>query len=378
MAGGGGETVCKPLKVGLVGTGSISNRHLAAYLEHPDRLELTAVCDVVEGAAREYAKRAGVDNVYVRFDDMLHNADIDAVDICTSHDQHAPQTIAAAGAGKHVLVEKSMANTLQSCRDMIEAADNARVTLMVGQQLRYSPEARVVKRFIDEGNLGHIQAVRTHVMTMATRKPWMNDAKYGGGILMLNSVHHIDLLRYYVGNVTRVMGMRRSLYPKMRNGAEDLVAATIEFENGAIGNIFGNWTTHLSPEPQSYIVFGSDGTLHSTIPETMERIERGAGSIMTSLKPTERNHQGSEIGTSIFRKTNNKTSRTPTFEPLLPIDIDLPTTNPIVNEILHFEECCRNGKEPLSSGRDNIETMKMIFGIFESSRTGRAISLQDI
>lgn len=350
----------KRLKIGLVGTGSISNRHLAAYLEHPDRLELTAVCDIVQDAADEYAKRAGVSNVYTRFDDMIRNADIDAVDICTSHDQHAPQAIAAAAAGKHVLVEKSMADSLQNCRTMIEAAEMAAVTLMVGQQLRYSPEARMVKQFIDEGNVGDIQAVRTHVMTMATRKPWMNDAKYGGGILMLNSVHHIDLLRYYVGNVNRVMGMRKSLYPKMLNGAEDLVAATLEFENGAIGNIFGNWTTHLSPEPQSYVLFGSDGTLHSTIPETLERADRGAGSIIAASKIT------------------NKTSKTPAFESLLPVDVDLPTTNPIVNEILHFEECCRTAREPLSSGKDNIETMKILFGIFESSRTGRAIALQDL
>ena len=204
------ETVGMPLKIGLVGTGSISNRHLAAYLEHRDRLELVAVCDIVQDAADEYAKRAGVSNVYTRFDDMIRNADIDAVDICTSHDQHAPQTIAAAAAGKHVLVEKSMADNLQNCREMIEAAEMAAVTLMVGQQLRYSPEARMVKQFIDEGNVGDIQAVRTHVMTMATRKPWMNDAKYGGGILMLNSVHHIDLLRYYVGNVHRVKVMRKT------------------------------------------------------------------------------------------------------------------------------------------------------------------------
>ena len=72
---------------------------------------------------------------------MLRNADIDAVDICTGHAQHAPNTIAAAEAGKHVLVEKAMSNTLQGCRDMVEAADKAGTTLMVSQQLRYSADA---------------------------------------------------------------------------------------------------------------------------------------------------------------------------------------------------------------------------------------------
>ena len=109
----------RPLKVGLVGTGRIANRHMAPYLQHPDRVRLTAVCDVVEPAARDYAKRAGVDDVYLDLDDMLRRADIDAVDICTRHDLHAPQAIAAAEAGKHVLVEKAMANSVQECRDMI-------------------------------------------------------------------------------------------------------------------------------------------------------------------------------------------------------------------------------------------------------------------
>ena len=101
----------RPLKVGLVGTGRIANRHMAPYLEYPDRVRLTAACDVVEPAVRDYAKRAGVDDVYLDLEEMLRKADIDAVDICTRHDLHAPQAIAAAQAGKHVLVEKAMANS---------------------------------------------------------------------------------------------------------------------------------------------------------------------------------------------------------------------------------------------------------------------------
>ena len=96
----------KPLKVGLVWTGGISSRHMTSYLEHPDRVQLTAVCDIVEPLAQEFAKNAGVEAVYTDFDEMLREADIDAVDNCTGHAQHAPQTNAAAEAGKHVLVER--------------------------------------------------------------------------------------------------------------------------------------------------------------------------------------------------------------------------------------------------------------------------------
>ena len=261
-----------PLKVGLLGCGGISRVHMTPYLTHPDQVRLTAICDMVEPLARDYARAAGVDAVYTDLDDMLYNADIEAIDICTNHAAHAPITIAAARAGKHVLVEKAMANTLQACRDMIEETDKAGVTLMIAHHLRHSREATAVKRFIDDGNLGEIQAVRTHV-TMGGGgggrpggKTWSSDFNMGGGVLMLNSIHHIDLLRYYIGNVTRVMAVRTTAQPHMLNGAEDLCAATLEFENGAIGGLFASWTTNETPERAAYLIFGSEGTvpLHFT------------------------------------------------------------------------------------------------------------------
>ena len=88
----------KPLKVGLVGTGSISKFHLPAYLDHPDQIQLAAICDIAEPLAREYAAEAGVETVYLSYEDMLNDADIDAVDICTAHSLHARQAVAAAAA----------------------------------------------------------------------------------------------------------------------------------------------------------------------------------------------------------------------------------------------------------------------------------------
>ena len=120
-----------PLKVGLLGAGGITNSHLPAYLEHPDRVQLTAVCDRDESRAQEQARKAGVEAVYTDLDKMLREADIDAVDNCTFHPEHAALSIAVAEAGKHLLVEKPMAISVQECRDMLEKPDtlNLRATL---------------------------------------------------------------------------------------------------------------------------------------------------------------------------------------------------------------------------------------------------------
>ena len=363
-----------PLKVGLVGTGGISNRHLTAYLEHSDRVQLTAVCDIDETRAQEYAKKAGVEAVYTDFDKMLREADIDAVDNCTGHPQHAPLTVAAAEAGKHVIVEKPMAMTVQECRDMIAAADKAGVTLMVAQDLRYSPEAVAVKRFIDEGKLGDILVVRTHQIGRGGSRGGYEryaDAKQGGGNLQVTGVHVIDLLRYYVGNVKRVTGVCKSVQPHMLNGAEDLVVANFEFENGALGDLFAS--PGEFPEGRTYMVFGSNGTIHSTPPPTPAQDDsptRQFGDILLALKE--------ERELDYRNERDLQRMLHPPFEPIDTSGTDLPSVNFFVNEILHFEECVRTGREPISSGRDNIETIKIIHGIFESSRTGKPVNLDDL
>ena len=382
--------MAEPMKVGLVGTGGISNRHMIPYLDHPDRVRLTAVCDIVESLAQEYAKKAGVEAIYLDFEEMLREADIDAVDICTGHSSHAPLAIAAAKAGKHVIVEKAMAHTLQGCRDMIEAADKAGVTLMVAQHLRYAPEARAVKRFIDEGNLGEIRAARTHTLGGGgDRRPddWMKDGKAGGGVMLVQSVHHLDLLRFYVGNVKRVMGISRSIQPNFLNDADDLVAATLEFENGAVGDLLASWSTPVSPEGMSYMIFGSEGTVHSTPPTIEQSLEapvRQFGTIMYGVRDQEREKEQARAMASgplrrpLTRERLETMMRRPTFQPLPTNDTGLPSDDYFTNEILHFEECCRTGEEAISSGRDNLETMKIIFGIFESSRTGKVVDLKDL
>lgn len=333
---------------------------------HPDRVKLSAVCDIRKEAAQSYAEAAKVSAVYTDFNEMLRDSDIDAVDICSSHDQHPGQTIAAAKAGKHVLTEKAMAHNLQGCRDMIAATDKAGVVLMVAQSLRYVPDAVAVKQLLDKGELGQILAVRCHVvMGIARINPkghWMSDGKQsGGGVMMTNTIHHVDLFRYYIGNIKKVTGVCKTISPEMINGAEDLVAATLEFENGVIGDVFGNWTTGRAQENMQYTVFGKYGTLHSTPPKTPEQGLNQFGTIMISTR--NRDKKGGPI---------------PHFEPVETDSTGLPSDNCFANEILHFEECCRTGKEPISSGKDNIESIKTIMGIYESSRTGQAVELASL
>ncbi|MDE0053967.1 MAG: Gfo/Idh/MocA family oxidoreductase [Gammaproteobacteria bacterium] len=379
-----------PLKVGIVGAGGITRAHLPAYLERPDRVQLNAVCDLVEPLAQELAKKAGIDAVYLDINEMLRDADIEAVDICTTHNSHAPLAIAAAEAGKHVIVEKPMAISVQECRDMIAAADKAGTTLMVAQHLRYAPEARAAKRLLDEGKLGTVEAVRTELFGGGMRgrrrrrrqgERWMQDARRsGGGMMMSEQVHHIDLLRYYAGNVKRVNGVCKSLQEHMVHGAEDLVSATLEFESGAVGEIWAKGNA-IVPHGRTYTIFGNQGVFYASTPTKEQReVEisgatpfRHFGHIMVAL-----NEDVPELDPSNPEDRRKMYFAEPPFKVLPTDDIDLPSPNYFINEILHFADCCQTGEEPLSSGRDNIGTMKIIMGIYESSRTGQPVNLDDL
>ena len=343
----------------------------------------------MESRAQEYAEKAGVDTIYLDYDEMLQKADIDAVDICTSHDLHAPQ----AGRGRAGLENmcssrRRWRHTLQGCRDMVEAADMTGATLMVAQHLRYSPEAPAVKRFIDEGHIGDVQAVRTHAIMGGGRRPrksWMSDGearrRHPHGQLR-PPPRPVALLRWQ--RQTCVNGICRTIESQMANGAEDLFFATLEFENGVIGDVYGNWTTRLAPEGMSYMVYGSKGSLHSTppLPENARGVNQ-FGPIMYALKTEEKDRVRSQLPVmqaagEEFSAEKVRELLDPGFEPLPTREGDQPSTDFFINEILHWEECCRTGAEPISSGRDNIGTMKIIFGILESSRTGRTIDLDDL
>ncbi|GAF94653.1 unnamed protein product, partial [marine sediment metagenome] len=199
----------KPLKIGLVGTGAIARAHLEAYLKFQDKVQLTAVCDIHEDAIKKFTKHIRVDNSFTDYDVMLKKGDIDAVDICTINDQHEFQAIEAAEQGKHVFLEKPMSISLDSCKEMVRKIGNTRVTFMVGQDLRYTPHSQGVLCAIKNGDLGAIRTCRCDsIMNQVRGLPaghWMFDGKRtGGGVLINLTIHVIDLLRYFNGDVEKV------------------------------------------------------------------------------------------------------------------------------------------------------------------------------
>lgn len=358
-----------PLRVGLIGAGSIWNAHKVAFQQFPEHVRLVAVTDLNPAAAQKAADEFPDARVYADPAALLRDAAVDAVLILTVHAEHAALALTVIRSGRHVLVEKPMACSLADARTMADAADQAGVRLMVGQCQRYDRSYRGVKRLIASGEIGNIHAVRFDSMQglftngLLPAGHWLSDGrKAGGGIIISVCVHRLDLMRFCLGEVRRVSAVARTQDPGFINGAEDYVAALFEFENGALGEMFGTYSGFRMPYSEGLMIFGADGAIHAT----PNNGEYQAPAVYASKR-----HPG-------VKDENNWLAQFRGFQPV-PADLDgLPSDNSFVNQMLHFAECCRTGAEPLSSGRDNLGTMRLIEGLYQSAKAGTWIDLKNV
>lgn len=349
----------KKLKVGVIGNGSISSLHLDAYEKNED-VELYAVCDLVVSRAEKTAEKYGATRVYADYEEMLKDDELDAVSICTWNDTHARISIDALKAGKHVLVEKPLCRTLEQAYEIERAVKESGKVLQVGFVRRYAMNAAVLKRFIDEGELGDIYyAKATLLRRIGNPGGWFADKnRSGGGPLIDLGVHVIDLCWYMMGK-PKVVSVTGQTYEKLgnrshvknfsfyqaadydasRNDVEDMANAYVRFDNGATLIVDASYSLHALNDELSVKLYGT----------------RGGAEIEPSLS-------------IVTEKHDTIVNVTP--------QIDHPEFDfegAFRNEIDHFVKSCRGEAETLSPVEDGVEMMKILCGIYESSAKGAEI-----
>lgn len=259
----------KILNWAIIGCGIISESHLDAItsLKHT---KLYAVCDVIAERAQEKLEKYHAQKLFTNYKELLSDPAVDVVSICTPSGMHAEMAIAAANAGKHIFCEKPMDVTAEKMTAMVDAVEKSGVKCGCVFQRRTYPEAVAVHKFIEEHDLGPI------IFAEARLKYYRDQAYYdsgdwratweldGGGALMNQGVHGIDLLRWFVGDVKSVYAMCRTLARNI--DVEDAAAAVVEFQNGAIGTIRGTTCVYPAQETQislhfkkGTIIFGDAG-----------------------------------------------------------------------------------------------------------------------
>jgi predicted dehydrogenase len=232
------------INFGIIGCGFISSLHAYA-LNNIEGAKLKGVYDLNMGNGKNFAKK--YDAIYYDdINDLFKN--IDAVSICTPSGFHKEYAVKAAQAGKHIVIEKPLALTLSDCDEIIAACKQNNVKSTVISQLRYSDALKNLKYAVDNGYLGKL--VSGSISMKYYRSPeyyensWHGTIRLdGGGALMNQGIHGIDILQYVMGGIKKVYGISKTLVRNIE--VEDTLCAAVEYHGGAIGVIEA--TTSIYP-----------------------------------------------------------------------------------------------------------------------------------
>ncbi|MEO8428070.1 MAG: Gfo/Idh/MocA family oxidoreductase [Verrucomicrobiota bacterium] len=356
----------RPVRTALIGCGKVGGLHAGALTTLPES-SLVAVCDSSSERAEQFAARYG-GRAFRDVPQMIRESGAEAVFICTPHPLHAEPAVLAAQAGLHVMVEKPMAASLSDCDAMLRAAQKSGVTLSVMSQRRFYEPVKRIKAAIEAGKIG--QPVLGVFLMFSWRDqayyesdPWRGKwATEGGGVLVNQSPHQFDLLRWFMGDLEEISGRWANLnHPCIE--VDDTAVATLKFRNGGLGSI----VTSLSQKPGLFTkvhVHGSNGA--SIGVET----DRGATFIAGVSKIAEPplndlwTIPGEEHLLAEFQTTDRAR-----FQAIDPI------AHYHALQIQDFLQAIRAGRPPLVTGEDGRAVVEIFSAIYESNKNRSSVSL---
>lgn len=342
------------LRFGLIGLGSIG-RVRAAALARTKGCALTAVFDM--DPARRGEAPAGA-HAFETVDAMLAADSCDAVVISTPPDSHAALATKAMQNGKHVIVEKPLAGTLDAAERMLGVASQNRCTMTVGFNHRYFKGVKRVKAAIDRGEIGELRYVKAyagHVGLPELRSPWMYDrAVMGGGTLMDNGIHVIDLVRFLMGDVATVSAILPA--PIWNLGVEENAFMQMFGRNGVIGSMHASWTAWQGYKFRIE-AYGTDGMAmmsYAPMYSAVVRVVRGA----SLAKTTERNFYVRDI----FREKALGWQRT--------------TIDTFIEEFTDFRALLENpsAHARIATAYDGVNAIAIAHAAYASAATGQPVA----
>lgn len=254
----------KKNKFAIIGCGRIAYRHIEA-IQKNSNAQLVALCDLNLGRAKERNQCAGV-SIYNNYNEMLEKEDIDVVNIMTPNGMHAEHALDIINRfKKHVVIEKPLCLRVEDGKKLIETAKANNVQIFAVHQNRYNKAIQKLKAGIDKNEFGRINLATVRLrwsrgQAYYDRDPWRGTWALDGGVLTNQAVHHIDLLRWLVGDVKCVTAIAATQLVNVE--VEDTACVLLEFKNGALGAIEATTATRpLNKDIEASIsILGENGT----------------------------------------------------------------------------------------------------------------------
>ena len=336
------------MRIGLVGTGAISHKHGDSYREIG--YDLVACSNRGRQKGEEFAAKYGCDFVSGARD-LCARPDIDFVDVCTFPDSHVQICRWAAESGKHVLLQKPMALTLEDCRTMIALCKDAGVGLGVVSQHRFDECAVFLKAALESGRLGRLLQLDGYVKWHRPQAYYDRPGKgtwavEGGGALINQGIHTADVMQYLAGPVRRVFA-HWQLGATHAMEAEDLVNAVLVYENGA-GGVLQAATATWPGYPERIEIHGSKGTAVIT------------GDQLTAWDVDSDAGEDAPLSAGVDSGAAD------------PMAISIEN---LKRQFLEFGDAISHGREPLVNGSEGLAALRLVLGVYRSAREGAPVDL---
>jgi UDP-N-acetyl-2-amino-2-deoxyglucuronate dehydrogenase len=338
------------LRVGLIGCGAIADKHAQAYRNIGYRV--TVVTDEREDHGRQFAQKCGAEFVQ-SYHEVCRHPEVDYIDVCTFPDFRFQPLKVAADHGKHVQVQKPIATDLQTALGMVRYVQRAGVLLNVVSQHRFDDSIQFLAKAIPAGHLGTILQADAYVK-------WYRSAEYysrpikgswateGGGALINQAVHQIDMLLYLIGRVKELCGFWQ-LGALHSIESEDVVNAVMRFANGATGVIQAS-TAFWPGYPERIEIHGTKGTAIVT------------GDKLTTWDVENYSGEAPPLASQTMSGASD-----PMAIPLTPFE----------RQFQDFGDAIQNKRKPLSAGEDGYRALELVVSIYKSCREGRKIQIED-
>jgi|FLYL01.1.fsa_nt_gi predicted dehydrogenase len=336
-----------PVKVGIIGVGGVATLHYPGFVAA--EAEIKAMADLDARALARRQRAWGVPDVYEDYRKLLEDPEIEAVTICLPNALHHEATLAAARAGKHVYCEKPISLSLRQAQEMIDVCREEGVVLQVGHHLRSLGAAEKVKAMIASGELGELTYLRLRQAhdwagAQSVRRSFGTFASAGGGTLLDNGVHMLDLARYFAGDVREVYA--RIATRKFAIEVEDTAVVNLTFESGAFGTVESAWTA--TGWEESFAVYGTKGAVEYTNrpePVMHHRFRESPGTTW------------GEPDVAVYRFAGLQTH---------------------ARAIVEFLQAVRGEESVPCTGEDGLEAVRLVLAAYESTRHNRPLPLSEL
>lgn len=338
----------EPLRFGIIGCGVIAPTH-ARSIDALKDAKLVAVCDIIPERAQSLAEVFSVEAV-TDYRDLLKRDDIDVVNVLTPSGLHAEIGTAAAEAGKHVIVEKPIDISLAKADALIYACRKAGVKLSGIFQHRFDPAVELLKQTVDQGKLGQLNFGGSHTKWYRSQDYYDHDewrgtwALDGGGALINQSIHYVDLLQYIMGPVAEICAYTVNRAHKDIE-VEDIAVATLKFESGAVGLLEGN-TAAYPGFTARLDIYGSEGSIIIENDQISEwQLKSGEA---CDLEKVETGFIGGTSSRDIWPDGH-------------------------IRQIYDVIQSIREDREPRVNGEEARKALAIVLAVYESARAGRPV-----